>query len=257
MTGRSSLARKLEPLRAAAAVREYSHSASGSAAPRRSAVIHRLHPVAPDDPRARRDQFAALLLIAGAAAIAAVLGIFVFSHLLDRGDVMNPAEVALAAEGKVVYAVSCRSCHGANLQGGAHSGANLVPPPLDATGHAWLHSDADLFEMVKYGLADCGAEASPTMPPLGSHFDDESIRAALALYQEHLACPRSAASRARWTAPILTSRSRAGARSAAGYAGRCWPLPPLPKRQPRPDTRQCLCAASFPSSAPRLSRRPS
>jgi mono/diheme cytochrome c family protein len=167
-------------LGAAEAVREYSHSASGSAAPRRSAVIHRLYPVVSDDPRARRDQFAALLLIAGAAAIAAVLGIFVFSHLLDRSDVLRPAEVALATEGKAVYAVSCRSCHGANLQGGANSGANTVPPPLDATGHAWLHSDADLFEMVKYGLADCGADASPTMPPLGSHLDDESIRAALA-----------------------------------------------------------------------------
>jgi S-disulfanyl-L-cysteine oxidoreductase SoxD len=176
----SSLARKLEPLRTAEVVREYSHSASGSAAPRRSAVIHRLHPVVPDDPRARRDRLAALLLIAGAAALAAVLGIVVFSHLLDRGDVLRPAEVALATEGKAVYAVSCRSCHGANLQGGADSGANPVPPPLDATGHAWLHSDADLFEMVKYGLADCGAEVSPTMPPLGSHLDDESIRAALA-----------------------------------------------------------------------------
>ncbi|MBV8285934.1 MAG: cytochrome c, partial [Hyphomicrobiales bacterium] len=103
-----------------------------------------------------------------------------FSHLLDRSDVLRPAEVALATEGKAVYAVSCRSCHGANLQGGANSGANPVPPPLDATGHAWLHSDADLFEMVKYGLADCGADANPTMPPLGSHLDDESIRAALA-----------------------------------------------------------------------------
>jgi len=180
MTLRSSLARKLEPLRAAEAVREYSHSASGSAAPGRSAIIHRLHAIAPDDPRARRDQFAALLLIAGAAALAAVLGIVVLSHLLDRDDVLRPAEVALATEGKAVYAVSCRTCHGANLQGGANSGANPVPPPLDATGHTWLHSDADLFEMVKYGLADCGADASPTMPPLGSHLDDESILAALA-----------------------------------------------------------------------------
>lgn len=180
MTRRSSLARKLEPSLAAEAAREYSHSASGSAVPGPSAVIHRLQRVVPDDPRARRDRLAALLLIAGAGALAAVFGILVFSHLLDRGDVMNPAEVALAAEGKAVYAVSCRSCHGANLQGGANSGANPVPPPLDATGHAWLHSDADLFEMVKYGLADCGAEASPTMPPLGSHLDDESIRAALA-----------------------------------------------------------------------------
>jgi S-disulfanyl-L-cysteine oxidoreductase SoxD len=180
MSRGSSLVWKLEPLRAAEAVREYSHSASGSAAPRRSDVIHRLHPVASDDPRARRDQFAALLLIGGAGALAAVFGIFVFSHLLDRGDVMNPAEVALATEGKAVYAVSCRTCHGANLQGGANSGAGPVPPPLDATGHAWLHSDADLFEMVKYGLADCGADASPTMPPLGSHLDDDTIRAALA-----------------------------------------------------------------------------
>ena len=180
MTGRSSLARKLEPLRAAEAGRDYSHSAFGSAAPRRSAVIHRLHPVVPDDPRARRDHLAALLLIAGAGVLAAVLGIVLLSHLLDRGDVLRPAEVALATEGKAVYAVSCRSCHGANLQGGANSGANPVPPPLDATGHTWLHSDADLFEMVKYGLADCGDGASPTMPPLGSHLDDESIRAALA-----------------------------------------------------------------------------
>jgi len=180
MTRRSSLARKLEPLRAAEAVREYSHSASGSAVPRRSAEIHRLHPIAPDDPRAWRDHLAALLLIAGAGALAAVLGIVMLSHLLDHGDVMKPAEVALATEGKAVYAVSCRTCHGANLEGGASSGAGQVPPPLDATGHAWLHSDADLFEMVKYGLADCGADASPTMPPLGSHLDDESIRAALA-----------------------------------------------------------------------------
>src|SRR6516164_660582 len=189
MTGQSSLAPKLEPLRAAEAVREYSHSASGSAAPQPSAEIHQLHPDAADDPVARRDHVAALLLIAAAAALAAVLGIFVFSHLLDRGDIMNPAEVALATEGKAVYAVSCRSCHGANLQGGASSGANLVPPPLDATGHAWLHSDADLFEMVKYGLADCGADASPTMPPLGSHLDDESIRAALAYIESTWPAP--------------------------------------------------------------------
>ena len=180
MTRPSSLARKLEPMRATEAVRDYTASEAGSAAPRRSAAIHRLHPVIPDEPRARRDHLAALLLIAGAGALAAVLGIVVFSHLLDRGDVLRPAEVALATEGKAVYAVSCRTCHGANLQGSANSGANPVPPPLDATGHAWLHSDADLFEMVKYGLADCGAEASPTMPPLGSHLDDDSIRAALA-----------------------------------------------------------------------------
>ncbi|MBV8337813.1 MAG: cytochrome c, partial [Alphaproteobacteria bacterium] len=179
MTGQSSLARKLEPSRALAMAREYSHSAFGSAVPRRSAVIHRLHPVAPGDPRARRDHLAALLLIAGAGVLAAVLGIFVFSHLFDRGDLMNPAEVALATEGRAVYAVSCRSCHGASLQGGAPTGAGPVPPPLDATGHAWLHSDADLFEMVKYGRADCGADASPTMPPLGSHLDDDTIRAAL------------------------------------------------------------------------------
>src|SRR5215469_4204828 len=119
MTGRSSLARKLEPLRAAEAVRDYSHSASGSAAPRPSAVIHRLHPVVPDDPRGRRDHLGALLLIAGAGVLAAVLGMVLLSHLLDRGEVLRP-EVALATEGKAVYAVSCRSCHGANLQGGAN-----------------------------------------------------------------------------------------------------------------------------------------
>jgi len=139
-----------------------------------------LHPVVSDDPPARHDHLAALLLVAGAGVLAAVLAIVLLSHLLDRGDVLRPAEVALATEGKAVYAVSCRTWHGANLQGGAPSGVNPVPPPLDATGHAWLHSDADLFEMVKYGLADCGADASSTMPPLGSHLDDDTIRAALA-----------------------------------------------------------------------------
>jgi mono/diheme cytochrome c family protein len=180
MTQRSSLVWKLEPLHAAQAVRESLHSASGSAAPRRSAVIHRLHPVTSDDPRVRRDHLAALLLIPAAGALAAMLGIAVFSHLLDRGDVMNPAETALAIEGKAVYATGCAACHGANLQGGASSGASPVPPPLDATGHAWLHSDADLFEMVKYGLADCGDGASPTMPPLGGQLGDDAIRSALA-----------------------------------------------------------------------------
>jgi len=93
---------------------------------------------------------------------------------------MNPAEIALASEGKAVYAANCSTCHGANLQGGASSGAGQVPPPLDATGHAWLHSDAELFEMIKYGLADCGDGGSPTMPPLGGQLVDNAIRAALA-----------------------------------------------------------------------------
>ena len=100
MTGRSNVARKLEPWRAAEAVRDYSHSASGSAAPRRSAVIHRLHPVAADDPRARRDHLAALLLIAGAGALAAVLGIVLLSHLLDRGD--HPGASDQEQRGEVV-----------------------------------------------------------------------------------------------------------------------------------------------------------
>ena len=56
-----------------------------------------------------------------------------------------------------------------------------LPPPLDASGHAWLHSDVTLFRMVKYGIANClGTAAGSQMPKLGERLEDRSIGADIA-----------------------------------------------------------------------------
>ena len=61
------------------------------------------------------------------------------------------------AEGSTLYAAHCAACHGTQLEGASGwetplaDGANL-PPPLDSTGHAMLHSDDALFHTIKNGL---------------------------------------------------------------------------------------------------------
>ena len=68
-------------------------------------------------------------------------------HGLDGRDVRN---------GQVLYAESCASCHGANLEGQPNwwrVGKNgvLPAPPHDETGHTWHHDNRFLFNYTKFG----------------------------------------------------------------------------------------------------------
>jgi mono/diheme cytochrome c family protein len=58
--------------------------------------------------------------------------------------------------GRALYADSCASCHGANLEGqpdwrSFNDDGTLPAPPHDSTGHTWHHDDTLLFEYTKFG----------------------------------------------------------------------------------------------------------
>ena len=98
-------------------------------------------------------------------------------------DASNPELVAWGSE---VYALHCASCHGAELQGEPNwtvrkADGTLPAPPHDASGHTWHHSDAQLFEMTKWGTAAIVGGGYPTnMPGFSEKLVDEEIWAVLA-----------------------------------------------------------------------------
>jgi mono/diheme cytochrome c family protein len=128
------------------------------------------------------------ILIAGAtglvvAAVAAAVAAWPHQPGAMPGDAADALQVA---RGRQVYAEACASCHGANLQGEAAwqtrkpSGA-LPAPPHDATGHTWHHSDRQLFDIVKGGVAPLAPPGYVTdMPGFADTLSDAEIWAVLA-----------------------------------------------------------------------------
>lgn len=60
------------------------------------------------------------------------------------------------AQGAVLYAQSCASCHGAKLEGVPNwkktlPDGSLPPPPHDSSGHTWHHADALLLRIIADG----------------------------------------------------------------------------------------------------------
>lgn len=98
-------------------------------------------------------------------------------------DASNPELVAWGSE---VYARSCASCHGAQLQGEPNwtvrkADGTLPAPPHDVSGHTWHHGDAQLFEMTKWGTAAVVGGGYPSnMPGFADKLTDEEIWAVLA-----------------------------------------------------------------------------
>ena len=109
-------------------------------------------------------------------AIAAVAAVPVWAE-----DV-SPATIQL---GQQIYSANCATCHGANLQGQPdwkHRLANgrMPAPPHDVTGHTWHHSDRDLFNVTKLGVAAVmGDGYESDMPAFGDKLSDEDIKAVL------------------------------------------------------------------------------
>ncbi len=85
--------------------------------------------------------------------------------------------------GRAVYEQHCASCHGANAEGAPNwqehdAHGELPAPPHNAEGHTWLHSDADLYEMVNKGWRDPFNKSTRlTMPAFGGVLSPEQIRA--------------------------------------------------------------------------------
>ena len=95
---------------------------------------------------------------------------------------IDPATILL---GQQLYATNCAACHGANLQGQPdwkHRLANgrMPAPPHDVTGHTWHHSDRDLFNLTKLGVAAVmGDGYESDMPAFGDKLSDDDIKAVL------------------------------------------------------------------------------
>ena len=88
-------------------------------------------------------------------------------------------------QGETLYQRECARCHGADLKGESgwqNPAANgrIKAPPHDETGHTWMHSEQELFQLVKSGP---GATAAPgyvsDMPAFGGRLTDDEIRAVL------------------------------------------------------------------------------
>ncbi|GGB29337.1 Cytochrome C oxidase, cbb3-type, subunit III [Tranquillimonas rosea] len=96
------------------------------------------------------------------------------------------------AQGKALYAESCASCHGANLEGQPDwrtpgPDGRLPAPPHDETGHTWHHPDRVLFQYTKLGgreaLALQGVEFDSGMPAFSDVLTDREIWNILAYIQ--------------------------------------------------------------------------
>jgi S-disulfanyl-L-cysteine oxidoreductase SoxD len=133
-----------------------------------------------DDVAALTDRRRAIATVIAAASLAVSVSLIVAPRLRDAGQLDYPESSAIVQQGAEVYASSCAGCHGADLKGSV-SAQGFGPPPLDATGHAWLHSDTSLFRMVKFGITDCQPGTKQVqMPSFNRQLDDRSIHAALA-----------------------------------------------------------------------------
>ena len=96
---------------------------------------------------------------------------------------LQPASADIAA-GEALYATSCASCHGANLEGQADwrspgDDGKLHAPPHDKDGHTWHHGDALLFNYIKLGgkaaLAEQGMDFDSGMPGFSDSLTDVEI----------------------------------------------------------------------------------
>lgn len=102
------------------------------------------------------------------------------------GPLIASAEsVSDPALGGRVYAESCASCHGLDLQGQPEwqrrlPSGRMPAPPHDASGHTWHHGDAILFRLVKEGVAAVvGGGYESDMPAFADTLSDNDIHAVL------------------------------------------------------------------------------
>ena len=133
-----------------------------------------------------------LAIAAAAAALVAVAGAALFYLAQDEAGGVHPPlafeDAAVVAEGKVIYAAQCASCHGADLEGEPDwrrpkPNGRMPAPPHDHSGHSWHHDDATLFAITKRGLAAMlgpDSQYQSDMPAYGDVLSDVQIAAVLA-----------------------------------------------------------------------------
>ncbi|ODT66651.1 MAG: cytochrome C [Pelagibacterium sp. SCN 63-23] len=100
-------------------------------------------------------------------------------------DLSSAAGARQVAEGRQLYLENCASCHGVNLEGqpdwqSPGPSGRLPPPPHDATGHTWHHSDGQLLAITRLGTAAIvGNGYESDMPGFADRLSDAQIIAVL------------------------------------------------------------------------------
>lgn len=119
----------------------------------------------------------------GFTGLAIATGVLMFT---SREEEQHLFDTSVGAE---IYAATCASCHGANLQGQPdwqtpNADGSLPPPPHNEDGHTWHHSDRVLLDYIRLGgamaLAQSGVENfNSGMPEFGSILTEAEIDAVL------------------------------------------------------------------------------
>jgi mono/diheme cytochrome c family protein len=169
------------------------------------------------------------------------LGLLAYQAMSDRRVWAAAGQVEAAAQlgkldaaaietGRGIYGQSCAGCHGAALEGQSrweqpNAAGRFPAPPLDATGHAWQHSDAELLHIIGSSLADQSPPGyASDMPAFQGRLSPAAMEAVLAylksrwpaqvrLYQSMLNSggPPAAPWPADWRFPVSCKAIRAQA----------------------------------------------
>ena len=124
--------------------------------------------------------------VAGLAAVAALAQQEKGNAPVDGVTVLGEPVTAEEIEaGRELYADTCASCHGAELEGQADwkrrlDNGRMPAPPHDETGHTWHHSDQDLFTITKGGVEAVVPGYESDMPAFDGILADDEIEAVLA-----------------------------------------------------------------------------
>ena len=127
--------------------------------------------------------------------------------------------------GAHIYAAECAACHGGSLQGQprwwqGNAAGRLPAPPLDGSGHAWQHADAELVEFVTNSMANvAGPDYATDMPAFAGRLDGAEIRAVIAFIKSH------------WSAGVRAARAASSPGNEAALIallreGGDWTFPP-------------------------------
>ncbi|MFC4670758.1 cytochrome c [Seohaeicola nanhaiensis] len=97
-------------------------------------------------------------------------------------EVIAPEQIA---RGEALYAETCASCHGADLEGAPdwrrrNADGRMPAPPHDETGHTWHHADRDLFNITRLGVGGVVPGYESDMPAYQDVLSDAEIIAVLA-----------------------------------------------------------------------------
>lgn len=119
-------------------------------------------------------------------------------------------DVAITAQGSVLYSENCASCHGIDLKGEPDwrsPGADgyMPAPPHDQSGHTWHHPDAHLIEITRIGTeAMVGGTYRSRMAGFADVLSEQEIVAVLAYIKST------------WPAQVIDQHNRINADAGTG-----------------------------------------